>query len=404
MNLQNTAKFSLFTEKHKNLVTLLCYLVPFAALGGYLASIIIRGLTIPATGYYLIQYLYTYNHGFVARGLVGEVISWFFDTVSDELTEYVATAFAVVFTVAVSLCIGTALSKSKDNPERFLIVAILSTLICVCPVGFSHYCIDDRFDKLTWALALFGVLLAGRKYAIWLVPVVCVLATLVNPVFLFTSMILTSIVLLYYFYLSNYSAKNGIICAISYISMIALGLYAVISEKQLGFASPNEMIDYYFARYDGVISDELYNTFVKGWLVDYFEDTAEIIKIGYQLYFTDNFAAFIIDFIFLMIPTYILTVIFWKKCIKLSDNKFQKFIFFLCGISPVVYLPIVLLIWQSSKYFYNNIFVQIGLIIFFIAQNNSAVTEAFKSAFEWAKKHVIVSVLTAVYILSVVIL
>ncbi len=404
MNLQNTTKFSLFTEKHKKLVTFLCYLVPFAALGGYLASVILRGLTIPATGYYLIQYLYTYNHGFVSRGLVGEVLSWFFDTVSDELTEHVATFFAFLLTIAASLCIGRALSKTKDNPERFFIVAALSVLICLCPVGFAHYCIDDRLDKLTWAIALFGVLLAGRKYTIWLVPVLCVLATLVNPGFLFTSMILVAIILLYKFYSNNYSVKNGIICAVSYLSMIALGLYAVISERQLGFATPNEMLDYYFARYDGVISERLYNTFITGWLIDYFEDASRIMELSYQLYFRDNHSAFIIDLIFLMIPTYILTVTFWKKCIKFSDNKFQKFIFFLCAISPIVYLPIILLIWQSSKYFYNNLFVQMALIIFFVAQNNTAVTDTFKKAFEWAKNHIIVSVFIAVYILSVVIL
>ncbi len=404
MNLQSTNKFAFFTEKHRKLVTFLCYLVPFAVLGGYLVSIILRGLTIPATGYYLIQYLYTYDHGFVARGFVGEAISWFFDTVSDKLTEQVSTLFAVLLTVALSLCIGKALSKTKDKPEHFFIVAVLSILICICPVGFPHYCIDDRMDKLTWALALFGVFLAGKKYAIWLVPALCVLATLVNPVFLFTSMILTSIILLYNFYTSNFSLKNGIVCAVSYISMIALGLYSLISEKKLGFESPNEMVDFYFSRYDGTISETLYNTFVNGWLVDYFEDAAGIIEFCHQLYFSDNGSAFVIDLIFLMIPTYTLTSLFWKSCIKVSDNKFHRFIFFLCAISPVVYFPIVFLILQSSKYFYNNLFVQMALMIFFVSQNDCAVTDTFKKAFEWIKNHLIISVCAAIYFLSVVIL
>ena len=404
MNLQNTIKFNFFAEKNRKLVTFLCYFLPFAVLGGYLASLILRGFMIPSSGYYLIHYLYTYDHGFIARGFIGEVLSWFFETVSDELTEYVATIFSILLTIALSFSIGKALSKTKDNPEHFFIVAILSTLSCLCPVGFHLYCMDNRFDKLIWAIALFSVFLAGRKFAIWLVPVLCIIATLINPVFLFTSMILVAIVLLYYFYSSNYSVKNGIICAVSYLSMIALGVFALISEKQHGFASASEMVDYYFARYEGELSKGVYDAFVNVWLIDYFADTATLLEQSYESYYKVQHSEFFVDLIFLIFPTYLLTVTFWKKCIKLSDNKFQKFIFFLCAISPVVYIPIALLVFQTSKYFYNNLFVQVGLMIFFVTQNNTAVSETFKKAFEWAKRHLVVSAIISVYILSVVIL
>lgn len=406
MNLQNTTKFTLFTEKHKKLATFLCYLIPFAGLGGYLVSIILQGRTVPSAGYYLIHYLYTYDHGFVARGLVGEVLSWFFDSVSDQLTEYVAVFFAFLLMIAASLCIGKALSKTKDNPEQFFIVAAFSVLICLCPAGFTQYYVDVKLDKLTWALALFGVFLADRKYAIWLVPVLCVIATLVNPVFLFTSMILLAIILLYNFYSNHYSVKNGLVCAVSYLAMIALGLYSVASEKQLGFATPNELVDFYFARYDGVLSERIYNAFLTDWLFDYFNDVKEVAKMSFQTYFHDwnNRIVSLLDIVFLFIPTYALTGIFWRKCIKASDNKFQKFIFFLCAVSPVAFIPPFIFSWESSKYFYNNLFVQMALVIFFVAQSNPAVMGTFKKAFEWIKSHVIVAACIAIYFLSVVIL
>ncbi len=382
-----------------------CYLVPFVSLGGYLLALILKGEITSAAGYYLIHYLYAYDHGFVARGLVGEVISWFYENVTDEITRNIVILFSFLLMLSASLCIGKALTKVKNNPTLFLITAALSVLLCILPASFRHYYIDIKLDKLLWALTLFAVLFVDRKYGIWLVPVFCIIATLVNPVFLFCSMILIAIILLQKFYDEKFAVKNGIVCAVSYITMIVLGIYALASEKYLGFETPNEMVDYYFSRYAGVLEEGVYDAFVTEWLYDYFEPMKKIISMSFEYYFIrwGNWIVCLLDLIILMIPTYTITVLFWKKCMSAADNRFQKFIFFLCLISPAVIILPIIFSWETSKYFYSNLMVQLSLMIYFTVTENSAVVSCIKSCINWVKNHIIVSACAVMYFASIIV-
>lgn len=347
------------------------YLIPLAVLCGW---VFIRK---PPTvsGYYLIHYLYTYKHGFVPRGLIGEIISWFTDSVSDKLIETLAVSFSLVLAVSASLCIGKALSKVKHDKQNLAVVSFIILVLCIMPGSFRMYFDQMTQDKLLWAMTLFAVLLCDRKYAIWFAPLLCVIATLINPVYLFCSMILIAIILLQEFKSGGYSVKNGIICAVSYISMIAIGLFGPLSEKKLGFQTPRELLDFYFSRYAGQLDDATRHLFETEWLFDYFEPFDKVLKLTFQIYFKEwgNAQRCLISFIFTAVPAFILFAVFWKKVMKNEPDKFQKFIFFLCAVSPVVIVPVTVISWEFTKYFYNNIIVQACLIIYYIVRKNSSV-------------------------------
>ncbi len=397
------SSFYRFTRNDRA-TSFVCYLVPFTALGGYLLTLTLNNDIQSVPGYYLIHYLYTYDHGFVARGLVGEVISWFYPVVSDDLTQKVVILFSFLLMISAALCIGKALSKVKNNPRHLFLVAIISIVICVLPGSFRNYYPDVKLDKLLWALTLFSVLLVDKKYAIWGVPFLCIAATLVNPIFLFCSMILIAIILLQEFFSSGFSKKHGAICAICYISMIAVGIYALLSEKHLGFNTPDEMMDYYFSRYSGVLSDLNYAKFETEWLFDYFDEMDVIIKKAFQIYFIEweNWKVCLMDLIFLMIPVFGILTLFWKNCMSECENKFQKFIFFLCLISPVVIILPIVFSWESSKYFYNNLLVQLSLIIYYIARGNICVLKSVRKATDWIKANTLLSVCMTAYFTSLI--
>ncbi|MGN0444382.1 MAG: hypothetical protein ACI4F5_07200 [Acutalibacteraceae bacterium] len=370
----------------------LCYFIPFAILGSSLAFSFRNGLT-PVGGYYMIHYLYTYKHGFVARGLVGEVLSLFFDKITDNITGATVLVFSVLLVIASSLCIGKALTKTYKDKERFEWVLFLCIIISLLPVSFRMYYHDIKLDKMLWALTLFAVFIADRKYAVWFCPVLCLIATMINPVFLFCSMILISIILLQEFFSNNYSIKNGVICGISYISMIAMALYGTISEKYLGFNTPEEMVSYYFSRYEGPIDID-YNSFYTEWLFDYFDDLGTIFKKAFDIYFIEwgNWWKCLFSFVFIVLPVLTVLIIFWKKVIKTETNKFQKFIFFLCAVSPVVLIAPVLLSWELPKYFGNNLLVQLCLIIYYIVHDNSSVKSAVRDIISYLSEHKLVGI------------
>lgn len=378
---------------------LTCYAVPFLGLGGWLLYLILSGSIGSVKGYYLIHYLYTYDHGFVSRGLIGEIISWFHDTVTDDITRTVITIGAVLFMLGAVLCIGKALNKAKSDRDTFVWTLSFIIFLCIIPITFRLYYTDIKLDKFLWALTLFAVFLAGTRFGIYFVPVLCLLATIVNPVFLFCSMILISIILLQKFYDSKFSVKNGIICGISYISMIAMGLYSAISEKWLGFTDVHQFMEYYFSRYEGGLPSSI-EKFESEWLFDFFEPLDRIFKLAYEIYFKSwgNGVMVIFSTLLFAIPVYLIISSVWIKAIKNEKNGFQRFIFFLCLISPLVLIPPISISWESAKYFGNNMVVQICLMIYYCVNRNQSLLNSLNSIKDWCREHLLISSMAAIYI------
>ncbi|MBE6756043.1 MAG: hypothetical protein E7555_06260 [Ruminococcaceae bacterium] len=380
-----------------------CYLFPFIVFGGYLLYCILAKLMPHAQDYYLIHYLYTYDHGYISRGLVGEVISWFADTVSDDLTRWVMTGFSVLLMLGMSLCVGKAICNVRFDKERLPIVLFVVVMIFMIPMPYKFYYMDMKLDKLVWALTLFSVYIADTKIGKWIVPFICTLATMVSPVFIFTNMILITIILLQEFYSNGFSAKNGIICGITYMSIIAVAIFAVVSEKWVGFESATEMADYYFARYAGEIDESTRESF-NLWLVDYFLPFNEILSTVSNSFFkywgmgTRTF----LNIIFAIIPIYVLLGIFWKKTIKTEKNKFQKFIYFLCAISPVITIPLLVTSWELGRFLLNNILAQAGLVVYFVVKNQPAIVKTCNEVKMFGKKHLMLSIMVVLYLMCYV--
>lgn len=193
---------------------------------------------------------------------------------------------AAILVIAASLCVGKALSHSLNNPEKFAFVLLICIIICFLPMSFRIYMTDLKLDKLLWALTLFAVWLTDKKYAVWLCFPLCCIATMVNPVFCFEGMILIAIILLQKFYDSKYSVSFGVLCSVTYLSIIALGVFSVISENKLGFSSIRELIDFYFSRYTGQIEIDM-DSFLTEWAFDYDPNLTLIDKFvkAFEIYF-----------------------------------------------------------------------------------------------------------------------
>ncbi len=379
-----------------------CYLFPFIVFGGYLLYCIFEKLIPSASGYYLIHYLYTFERGYISRGFVGEVISKFTDVVTDDITRTVITIFSALLMLGMTLCIGKALSRVRFDKEKLTYVLFVAVVVFMIPMPFEYFYRDIKLDKLVWALTLFAVYLADNKIGKWLVPVICALATVVNPIFVFTSMVLIAIILLQEFCSGGMSKKDGILCGITYIAIIALALLAPISEKWVDFANAGEMVDFFFERYAGELKPVHRDSFINMWLIDFFMPVDKALNTSFHIYF-ENFGRGInsaFNLIFVAVPFYTVTGIFWKKVIKAEENKFQKFIYFLSSITIVAAIPAIILSWEFSKYLYNHILVQAGLIIYFIVKGHKPVVETCKEAKEFGKRHLVASVAGILYFIT----
>ncbi len=378
-----------------------CYLLPLLFFGGILIYRLACGDFSSVSGYYLIHYVYTYDHGFVSRGLVGEIISWFCPLVTDALTQRIMIVSAVLLMLAVSLWIGKTLCNARQDKLQFQSVLFLIIVFFMLSGAIDFYYLDFKLDKYLWALTFLSVFLMQYKVGIWFVPALCIIATLINPVFLFCSMVLVAILLLQKLYENSYAAKNGILCGVAYSSMIGIGLYSAISEKKLGFTTPRELVDFYFARYENKLHESDYVLFEEEWLFDYFEPIDEMLRLAFEIYFKEwgNGKRVLACSLFMAVPVCILFALFWKKVIKNEENKMQKFIYFLCAISPVVMLPGIILSWELFKYFANNLLVQSGLLICFVAKGTPAVVKTVGEITEFCKRHLILASGILLYVL-----
>lgn len=372
---------------------LFCYLAPFTALAVYLIYIIATGKVEFSRGYYELQYLINYDRGYCARGFVGEIISLFADTVTPGIIRGVVNFGSVFLLVSASLCFGSVLDKTRDNPDLYKTAAVIIAILCIAPFTFRYHFSGMQHDKFFWALGLLAVYLTQFKKGIYAVPVLCFIATFVNAAFLLCSMFIVSIILLYKCYESGFARKNIIICAVAYLGMISIFVLGIITTNNQGFADGYEMIDYYFSRYSEPIMASKAENLVNGLLVEYFNDGAvDVVRKVYQMYVVDGDReiSLFLNGILFSAPLLLGLAAFWIAAIRAEKEKFGKFIFFLCGATLVlIFLP-PFLGWSTRFYFYSYI-VQIGLILYFIANKNETVTGLVCKVKNFCKEHIVAS-------------
>lgn len=378
---------------------LLFYLIPFCCLTAWLGGVVAQG-GLFVKGYYMIHYLYTYKHGFVARGFVGQVLSLFFDKVDDTILRSVNIFFAFLLVSAASLCIGKLLTRVCTDKTLFFFAVVTVFFICLSPPAFRIYFADSKIDKFLWALTLISVFAASNKISIWLVPFLCLIAVLANPVFVFCSMILIAIILLQKAFDAHFQAKSIFLCLITYLPIIFVCLYGYFSLQNLGFPDEKALLDFYFSRYAGAPQKIATENFVTEWLIDYFSPTSGVFLKGIEIYFLKwhNGIFFFFDLLFIAVPCYSLLGIFWIRVIKNEPARIQKCLYFLCMVSPIVTVVPHLLSWEGSKYFGNNILVQLCLILYYLAVKAPAVTQTVKAFFAFLKSHTVHTCALLVYI------
>ena len=377
------------------------YIIPFVFLMFFLFT---KGIPHPS-GYYLIHYLYNYEKGFSPRGFVGEVISWFTDSVTDELIANVNLVFSVLLVIAASCYFGKALNQTKSKEKSFSYAMAIIVIISFIPASFSMFFESIHLDKILWVLTLFAVLLVNSKFGLWFIPFLCIISVLINPIYVFGSMILIAIILLQNFYSNGFKLKNGLVCFITYTAIIAIALYGTYHEQNVHlFDTPSEMVDFYFSRYAGQLDSNTYNKFITEWLFDFFEPIDKVFELCFNYYFKDwGFGQkTVFGTLLLGIPVWSIFFKIWHFAIKFEKNYFQKNIYFLCLISPITIIPVLIFGWEFPRYFHENLLMQLYLILYFIANDHAPVIEGINSLINYFKQNVLIGAATLLHFIFII--
>lgn len=394
---------NLMTQKFQKIDSFWLYFIPFVLLS---VPVLIQVLTdnLPeVNGYYTMHYVLTYDHGYVGRGLIGEILSWFFDTMTMRTINICNVIFTEILVVVASLCIGKALNKSRKNENEFFTVFYLILFLCLAEFTVGTYYTDIKMDKLIWALTLLSVLVSDNKVLHFFIPVFAVVSILINPVFCFTGFVLVVIVLFDKFQKSSYSFKAGFLLAATCVLVVFIIGYATIAQTHLGFKDADEFMDFYFARFEGSLSQRLRERFSDEWLFEYFiESVPTLLKDTFNTYFIErnSGAETIISTLFLAIPSFGIMSVFWSRVMKAEEDKFRKFIYFICLVAYLAFMPALILAWEAAKYYGCYLLVQLVLVIYFINQNDKSVITVVDELKEKIKAHPMVFASVAGYFIT----
>lgn len=367
---------------HSKRNRILFYLVPFALLSIPVLVMLFTD-SLPFTdGYYSMHYVMNYDRGYVGRGLVGEILRLFAHTVTPQVQQIAILVFTCLLVLAASLCIGRALCKCAPDAERFTLALFLILVLCLMNFTTGIYYRDYKLDKLVWALTFFAVFFADNRYLrCLLVPVFSIAAMLVNPIFCFTSVPLIAIIMIDKFQKSRYSAAVGTATVLTFGTCIFLGVLAAYWQSKLGFETPDDFLDYYYAHSTITLPPEIRERFISEWLFEYFSSSpAALLKKTFDTYFVqwNNGATSILSTLFAAVPLFSIFIWFWSRVCKNESNKFRKFVFSLCPLSLLILIPALLTSWEAEKYYGNAILVHLCLLVYFISENDTAVLGVLK--------------------------
>ena len=338
----------------------------------------------------LLTYLGDYSHGFMPRALIGEILTWFSDTVTLEILFALSSTVCVLVCVSAALLGGYLIRRCENKTAVTAIIAVMLGSPIFMPLFASWLGLTDIYLIL---LTFVALALNENKLLRYFIPVIAIICTAIHHVYLFLYMVPLAIALLYDFFKNKKYIRDGILCGVTYISLISLGLYTVKARNAEGFGSTDEMIDFMLQKTDIPLSREWLQTVVPNEYmtgIDYLRDNiTSTMSVSNLLGIALIFA-----------PILILFAYGWIKSIRSSTDKSERIILFLCLIHPLSTVPAYVFGLNWNRWTSAIITSQCMLYLFMLYRKNESVCATVGKITEFFKKHFFFIVFYIIYVAS----
>ena len=326
-------------------------------------------------------YVITYKYGFIARGFIGSVIAIFTDFLSRKALKAITLTATLILLVLLSYLLGKVAANARQDYKNG--VLLFTILFISAPVSMT-YLLESHFGRLETFLfiyTLLGLMCLKKPGLQWAVPLLCFAAVATHPGYLTTYMPAIAIPLLYEIYRAKYSKKSILLFSSSCVILIGFFLYfQLFSRSQLDFATADAMGDELARHTD--------------------------MKIGYPMLYLEYFAPFpewVVDFIIpftlsmdgpvaviLLVYSVPLILIFgavWRHCFRRADNKFLKFVFFLCAVAPLLFIVAAVFGNDWDRWWSAVINCQFVFVFYFVFSKERVVIDSLNRINAFFDKH-----------------
>ncbi len=338
----------------------------------------------------LLTYLGDYSHGYMPRAFLGEVISWFSDTVSLELLFGLSLTVLVLLCVAIALIGGYLIRHIENKSAATAIVTVMIGSPIFMPLFSSWLGLMDVYLIL---LTIIAFTLNENKVLRFTVPIIALLCTAIHHAYFFLYMVPLAIALLYDLFRNKKYLRDGLLCSVTYVSLIAFGLITVKTRTADGFSSVDEMVDFMLKKSEVPLSREwlqsvVPNEYTTG--VDYISETVTSTMSVFNL----------LGIVAIFAPLLLLFAFGWIKAIKHSADKGEKFTLFLCLIHPISSVPAYIFGLNWNRWTSAIITSQCILYLFMLYRKNEAVSASVEKITGFFKKHLEIVVFYIIYVAS----
>lgn len=338
----------------------------------------------------LLTYLNDYSHGYMPRAFLGEILSWFSDKITLDILWWLSFFVCVFVSIALALLCGWLIRHAKNPAAVKGIVILMISSPIFMPLMSGWLGITDIYLIL---FTLIAFAFNENKILRYFVPVIAFTCVVLHHAYMFLYMVPIAIALLYDFFKNQKYIRDGILCAVTYISLIAIALITVKTRSATGFGSIDEMIDFMLQKAGFPLTKEWLQSVVPNEYftgIDYIRD-----KFTNTMLLTN-----LLGIVVIFAPLFILFGYGWIRAIRISEKKTEKFVVFLCLIQPLSTIPAYVFGLNWNRWTSATITSQCILYLFMLHRQNPAVSSSVAVITEFFKKHFIVVVFYIIYIAS----
>lgn len=373
--------------------------------------------TIMSDGIYP-MHLVDIKAGFISRTVAGTINGILFQNPTKAETAAVHMTVTAITFLLTAIFLGQSVKKAEEPGRKNLF--LLCLVVCVLPYGFKTFVNLFELLDIYWLLTIVLCLLCEKKSkTALLIPAIIIFGGWVH-----FSFVLAFMPVIYVMFLQKCFREKSrfayVLSAVMIVISVSSTIYFFSTCRQFNVISFDEFTEYILNKAGDKITqfetycgeafrpyDEIsYDYYLEKYDLPEWTRTASDLKKSLYGYFVFTFIdssviGVICDFIFAS-PFIAFFAALWTKAVKTCGNKTEKFMYFLCLISPLIQVIACLTSSDTSRWLSIMIISDLLLLCLFIRENAVPVADAFNGIMKKLGEHKAILTAVLIFYMSVV--
>lgn len=328
--------------------------------------------------------------GFISRTLAGTISGILWEHPTEENIIFLHSSVVVLTFLLTSVFLGRCIKKADKKSGRGLFTVSLA--VAVFPYGFMTFINLFELLDIYWVLSVVLCLLSGEnKYTAFLIPVFIITGSWAHYSF-FLAFMPVIYIMCFTKCLKEKTRLSYILTAVIVAISVPVVLYFFLTCRSINTMSFSDFTDYILEKAGSNITSmekyvgasfRPYNEMNRIYgITELSEDSPTALKalIGnFKFALIDSTPLSIICDLILAIPPVSFFLIIWKRAIGSVQDKKEKFLYFLCLITPLVQLAACFTSSDTSRWLSLMMISELFMLAVSVKEGSAPVTDALNA-------------------------